>query len=76
MSLPLEKDIDGQTLVRTSFKLLTYARVSSLVVTFFNRMNMGDYESKRHKYFRAKKGSGAKWEIRTKLEGIFALYSY
>ena len=61
-----------------SIKTLIYPtsiKVSSLIVTsFFNEINMSDYENTRQGILRLKKHSGIKWDIYTKLKTTYVTY--
>ena len=50
-------------MIKMLVKYPTRDRVSSLIVTFFNGMKMGDDGSKCQRYFGTKKSLSAKWDI-------------
>ena len=55
ISFSLEMEIDGQMLVKTLIKYPTHVRVFSLIVTCFNKMDMGDYQNKNYWYLGTEK---------------------
>ena len=60
MPLSLEKDTNGQMVIKTPIKFLISVKVFSLVVTFFNRMSKSDHGSKCYGYLRIEKNSRTK----------------